>query len=198
MRNQTNGVVNQTNQNVTTENFKRKGIYGDYNVEVLSYTNEEGLPEYEVIVSYGDSLKSSVVSEDQLTYCIDGLIECVDDMIEEEFIGKPQTHNKVMNKEQMDLQMIEYLKSEERSVKRSISDLEGTISRFKDSEYVSTLPDVLTSQVVPNIPQFESQLELLKYKLEWLESQIYYFGTDKRMEESLQRNIEFLKQRGEY
>lgn len=103
-----------------------------------------------------------------------------------------------MNKEQMDLQMISYLKSEEHSVKRGISDLEGTISRFKDSEYVSTLPDVLTSQAVPNIPQFESQLELLKYKLEWLESQIYYFGEDARKKESLQRNIEFLKERGEY
>jgi hypothetical protein len=103
-----------------------------------------------------------------------------------------------MNKEQMDLKMIEYLKSEEHSVKRSISDLEGTISTFKDSDKVSTLPDVVTSQAVPSIPHWESELELLKYKLEWLESQIYYFGEDARQKESLQRSIEFLKQRGEY
>ena len=101
-----------------------------------------------------------------------------------------------MNKEQMDLKMIEYLQTEETSVKRGISDLEGTISRFKDSEYVSTLPEVLTSQAVPNIPQFESQLELLKYKLEWLESQIYYFGEDARQKESLKRCVEELKQSG--
>lgn len=103
-----------------------------------------------------------------------------------------------MNKEQMDLQMISYLQSEEHSVKRSISDLEGTISTFKDSDKVSSLPDVVTSQAVPNIPHWESELELLHYKLEWLESQIYYFGEDARQKESLQRSIEFLKQRGEY
>ena len=103
-----------------------------------------------------------------------------------------------MNKEQMDLQMISYLQSKVTKVTERITDLEGTISTFKDSEYVSTLPDVLTSQAVPNIPHWESEVELLKYKLEWLESQIYYFGEDKRKEESLQRSIEFLKQRGEY
>jgi len=103
-----------------------------------------------------------------------------------------------MNKEQMDLQMMEYLQSEKSKVIRGITDLEGTISTFKDSEKVSSLPDVVTSQAVPNIPHWESEVELLKYKLEWLESQIYYFGEDKRKEESLQRSIEFLKQRGEY
>jgi len=103
-----------------------------------------------------------------------------------------------MNKEQMDLQMMEYLQSEKSKVIRGITDLEGTISTFKDSEKVSSLPDVVTSQAVPNIPHWESEVELLKYKLEWLESQIYYFGEDARQKESLQRTIEFLKQRGEY
>ena len=103
-----------------------------------------------------------------------------------------------MNKEQMDLQMMEYLQSEKTKVIRGITDLEGTISTFKDSEKVSSLPDVVTSQAVPNIPYWESEVELLKYKLEWLESQIYYFGKDARQKESLQRSIEFLKQRGEY
>ena len=103
-----------------------------------------------------------------------------------------------MNKEQMDLQMMEYLQSEKSKVIRGITDLEGTISTFKDSEKVLSLPDVVTSQAVPNIPHWESEVELLKYKLEWLESQIYYFGEDARQKESLQRTIEFLKQRGEY
>jgi hypothetical protein len=103
-----------------------------------------------------------------------------------------------MNKEQMDLQMMEYLQSENTKVFRGITDLEGTISTFKDSEKVSSLPDVVTSQAVPNIPHWESEVKLLKYKLEWLESQIYYFGEDARQKESLQRSIEFLKQRGEY
>jgi hypothetical protein len=103
-----------------------------------------------------------------------------------------------MNKEQMDLQMISYLQSKVTKVTKRITDLEGTISTFKDSEKVSTLSDVLTSQAVPNIPHWESEVELLKYKLEWLESQIYYFGEDARQKESLQRSIEFLKQRGEY
>ena len=103
-----------------------------------------------------------------------------------------------MNKEQMDLQMMEYLQSEKTKVIRGITDLEGTISTFKDSEKVSSLPDVVTSQAVPNIPHWESELVFLNYKLEWLESQIYYFGEDARQKESLQRSIEFLKQRGEY
>jgi len=103
-----------------------------------------------------------------------------------------------MNKEQMDLQMISYLQSEKTNVIKGITDLEGILSTFKDSEKVSTLSDVLTSQAVPNIPHWESQLELLNYKLEWLESQIYYFGEDARAKESLQRSIEFLKGRGEY
>jgi FtsZ-binding cell division protein ZapB len=103
-----------------------------------------------------------------------------------------------MNKEQMDLQMISYLQSKVTKVIKRITDLEGTISTFKDSEKVSSLPDVVTSQAVPTIPHWESEVELLKYKLEWLESQIYYFGEDARQKESLQRSIEFLKQRGEY
>jgi predicted nucleic acid-binding Zn-ribbon protein len=103
-----------------------------------------------------------------------------------------------MNKEQMDLQMISYLQSKVTKVTKRITDLEGTISTFKDSEKVSTLPDVVTSQAVPNIPHWESELVFLNYKLEWLESQIYYFGEDARQKESLQRSIEFLKQRGEY
>jgi hypothetical protein len=103
-----------------------------------------------------------------------------------------------MNKEQMDLKMIEYLQTEETSVKRSISDLEGTISTFKDSDKVSSLPDVVTSQAVPNIPHWESELELLHYKLEWLESQIYYFGEDARQKESLKQCVEELKKSGKW
>jgi len=103
-----------------------------------------------------------------------------------------------MNKEQMDLQMISYLQSKVTKVTKRITDLEGTLSTFKDSDKVSTLPDVLTSQAVPSIPHWESELKFHRYKLEWLESQIYYFEKDKRDKESLQRSIEFLKQRGEY
>jgi hypothetical protein len=196
--NQFDSIETPNVSNSSEEKFTKKGKYGDYNVEVLSYTNEEGLPEYEVIVSYEGSLKSSVVSEDQLTYCIDGLIECVDDMIEEEFVSKPQTHNRVMNNQPMDLQMISYLQSKVTKVTKRIIDLEEILFTFRDSEKGLSLPDVVTSQAVPNIPHWESELEFHKYKLEWLESQIYYFGEDKRKEESLQRSIEFLKQRGEY
>ena len=99
-------------------------------------------------------------------------------------------------KEQMDLQMISYLKSEEHSVKRAISDSEQLLSNLSDVKH--TLEDDVLAQALSAVPHWESELEFLRYKLEWLESQIYYFGTDKRMEESLQRNIEFLKQRGEY
>jgi hypothetical protein len=103
-----------------------------------------------------------------------------------------------MNKEQMDLQMISYLQSKVTKVTKGIIDLEEILFTFKDSEKGLSLPDVVTSQAVPNIPHWESELELLKYKLEWLESQIYYFGKDARQKESLKQSIEFLKQRGEY
>jgi len=63
------------------QKFTKKGKFGDYNVEVLECLSEKGYKQYEVVVSFEDSMKSEIVWPQYLNNCIDMCIDWVDNII---------------------------------------------------------------------------------------------------------------------